>query len=200
VSDPEAAALLALEAGEVVALPTDTVYGLAVDPRRSGATDLVFVLKRRPETLELPVLVADLDQAESLAGPHGLSPLARHLAARFWPGRLTLVVPRRPAIGWDLGGDSATIGLRCPDHPLVRRLCQQIGPLATTSANRHGQPPLTTAAALVEEFGSALAVVVDGGLCDGLPSTVVDTTGDRLRCIREGAVAWSDIEAAVASR
>jgi L-threonylcarbamoyladenylate synthase len=190
-------AATALLAGAVVAIPTDTVYGLAVDPRRSGATDLVFALKHRPATLELPVLVADLAQADALAGPDGLSATARRLADRFWPGSLTMVVRRRPAVEWALGGDGRTIGLRYPAHSVVQRLCRSVGALATTSANRHGQPPITTAAALAEEFGGGIAVVVDGGTCAGAPSTVIDLTGDAPRCLREGAVPWSAIEAAL---
>lgn len=187
-------ALAALRGGAVVAIPTDTVYGLAVDPRCGGATDLLFALKNRPVTLELPVLVADIAQAEALAGHEGLSPLARRLVRRFWPGSLTVVVERGPDIGWELGGEGSTIGLRCPAHPIVDRLCRQIGPLATTSANRHGEPPITTADGLSRAFGDSLGAVIDGGVCDGIPSTVVDVTGDVPRCLREGAVPWAEVE------
>ena len=190
----------ALEAGGIVAIPTDTVYGLACDPRYPGATDALFALKNRPSTLELPVLVADVGQADALAGPDGLPALARRLAGAFWPGSLTIVVPRREGVDWDLGGDGRTIGLRCPAHPFVRRLCERVGPLATTSANRHGQPPITTAVALAREFGDAVAAVVDGGVCDALPSTVVAVSGAELRCLRVGAVAWDEIEKAAAPR
>ena len=187
-------AVAALGAGAVIGIPTDTVYGLAVDPRVGGATDAVFVLKQRSVTLELPVLVADVDQADALAGPDGLSGLARRLAERFWPGPLTIVVERGNRLDWEIGGDGRTIGLRCPAHPLARALCSMVGPLATTSANRHGEPPLTTASAVAEGFGHAVAVVVDGGVCDGTPSTVVDVAGGALRLIRQGALSWSEIE------
>jgi L-threonylcarbamoyladenylate synthase len=187
-------AVAALRAGFVVAIPTDTVYGLAVDPRWRGATDLLFALKRRPVTLELPVLVADTAQAEALAGPHGLSPVARRLVHRFWPGSLTVVVERRPGVDWELGGDGGTIGLRCPAHAIVRHLGRRIGPLATTSANRHGEASITTADGLSRTFGDSLGAVIDGGVCDGLPSTVVDVTADVPRCLREGVVPWTDIE------
>ncbi|HVC69731.1 MAG TPA: L-threonylcarbamoyladenylate synthase [Acidimicrobiales bacterium] len=193
-------AVEALLAGAVVGIPTDTVYGLAVDPRRGGATDAVFALKRRPARLELPVLVAGVEQAADLAGPGGLPGLARRLAERFWPGALTIVVARRSGLDWDLGGDGRTIGLRCPAHPVARRLCEEVGPLATTSANRHGAPAMTTAAQLSREFGHAVAVVVDGGLCDGTPSTVVDVTGETVRSIRDGAVPWNDVVEAAGGR
>jgi L-threonylcarbamoyladenylate synthase len=193
-------AVTALATGGIVAIPTDTVYGLACDPRCPGATDALFALKDRPSTLELPVLVADVGQAEALAGPHGLPSVARRLAGAFWPGSLTIVVPRRQGVDWDLGGDGRTIGLRCPAHPFARRLCERVGPLATTSANRHGQPPITTAVTLVAEFGVAVAAVIDGGVCDALPSTVVAVSGAELRCLRVGAVAWDEIEKSAASR
>jgi len=181
-----------LATGAVVAVPTDTVYGLAVDPTRSGATSALFELKGRPTAVELPVLVSGMDQAEVLAGPDGLGPVGRLLAAHFWPGGLTLVVPRRRGIDWDLGGDGTTIGLRCPDHDLVRGLCATVGPLAATSANRHGMPPLVTADAVCDEFGPELTVL-DGGRCDGSPSTVVVVDGGEVRCLRAGAVAIEDV-------
>ncbi len=197
--DPDLdAAAAALEAGEIVALPTDTVYGLAVDPSRPGATASVFALKGRPLELELPVLVADMDQADALAGPDGLSARARALAVRYWPGPLTIVVPRRAGIDWALGGHDTTIGLRCPSHDLARRLCGRVGPLATTSANRHGAPPMHSAAEVMAEFGKAVTVV-DGVSGGGVPSTVVDVTGAQLRVLRAGAVTLEDLAAGDAS-
>jgi tRNA threonylcarbamoyl adenosine modification protein (Sua5/YciO/YrdC/YwlC family) len=192
-----AAAAGALRAGAVVGIPTDTVYGLAADPSVPGATAALFALKGRPEHVELPVLVADVAQAEELAGPSGLGPAARLLAERFWPGALTVVVGRRPGVTWELGGTGGTIGLRCPASEPARSLCTEVGPLATTSANRHGEPPLVTAAELVAAFGPEL-VVVDGGRCAGAPSTVVDVTGWPARCLRPGAVRFAEVEAALA--
>jgi L-threonylcarbamoyladenylate synthase len=194
VSEPLDAAAAALRAGDVVAIPTDTVYGLAVDPTRPGATEALFALKDRPETLDLPVLVGTMEQAEALAGPDGLSPVARRLAHVFWPGALTIVVARRRHLGWVLGADRDSIGLRLPDHAVARALCDEVGPLATTSANLHGDPPCTDAEAVRRVFGSKV-VVVDGGECTGAPSTVVSAL-ETLRCLREGAVAWADVEGA----
>lgn len=185
-------AVSALAAGQVVAIPTDTVYGLAVLPGVLGASSALFAAKGRPRHLELPVLVADEEQADQLAGPSGLPETARRLARAFWPGPLTLVVMRRPGLDWDLGGDVTTVGVRCPDHALARELCHRVGPLATTSANRHGEPPLATASAVRGEFGSAM-VVVDGGRCDGMPSTVVDLTADPVRCLRAGSIDWESV-------
>ncbi len=140
--------------------------------------------------------MADLDDADALAGPSGLTPAGRRLASRWWPGPLTIVVARRAGMSWELGGTGDTIGLRCPAHELARALCRAVGPLATTSANRHGQPPLTTAAELVTAFGPEL-LVVDGGRCDGVPSTVVDVSAEPVRCLRQGGVPWPDVVAVV---
>ncbi len=187
-------AVAALRAGAVVAIPTDTVYGLAVDPTRPGATDALFGLKDRPESLDLPVLVGSFDQADALAGTAGLSPAARRLAHTFWPGALTVVVPRRAGLDWALGASVHTIGLRLPDHATARALCDEVGALATTSANLHGEAPCTEAVAVERLFGSRV-VVIDGGRCAGEPSTVVSVLEDTPRCLREGAVPWADVAA-----
>jgi tRNA threonylcarbamoyl adenosine modification protein (Sua5/YciO/YrdC/YwlC family) len=174
----------------VVAIPTDTVYGIAADASRPGATAALFEAKRRPTDRRLPVLVDGLRQATQLAD---VDDRARTLAERFWPGGLTLVLRRRPALGSDLGEDDGTIGVRCPDHRVPRQLCADVGPLATTSANLHGEPTPVTAEEVRALFGDAVAVVVDGGRCEGAPSTVVDCTGPELVLLREGRVAWSDV-------
>lgn len=194
VEDPGAldAVVAALGAGAVVAIPTDTVYGLAVDPAQPGASDRLFAAKERPRAVELPVLVSDDAQARSLAGD--LDPGAVRLMARWWPGPLTVVVARRPGLTLDLGDNPATIGVRCPDHGFVRAVCSRFGPIATTSANRHGGSPLTEAAGVVAELGDSVALVVDGGTCDRPPSTVVDVTGAQVRVLREGAVPSTMIE------
>ena len=194
-SEAVARAVEVLTAGLPIALPTDTVYGLAVDPFLPGASDRVFELKRRPRDENLPVLVASTDQALGLATAVPSSALV--LMARFWPGALTIVLPARPGLGADLGDDDATIGVRCPDHPVPLALCRAVGPLATTSANVHGQPTLTTAAEVAEVFADALPVVLDGGTCTGSPSTVVDCTGFEPRLLREGRVPWSAVLSAL---
>jgi tRNA threonylcarbamoyl adenosine modification protein (Sua5/YciO/YrdC/YwlC family) len=192
-------AVAALRAGAVVAIPTDTVYGLAVDPTRRGATDALFALKNRPPSLDLPVLVGTIGQAEELSGQDRLPTMARRLADRFWPGALTLVVPRRHGLAWALGARTETIGLRLPDHAVARRLCVEVGALATTSANVHGEAPCTDAGAVGRVFGSRV-LVVDGGRCDGAPSTVVSVLDGVPQCLREGAVAWADVLAAAEDR
>ena len=165
----------ALQAGEVVAVPTDTVYGLVTTLEHAAR---LFEAKQRPADVDLPVLCADREQAQSLAA----EPLPD--LAEQWPGALTLVVRRAPALTAELGTHRETVGVRVPDHDVPRELARRVGPLASTSANRHGEPPCTTAAAVQEQLGDAAALVVDGGTCDGKPSTVVDCTGPELRVLR----------------
>ncbi len=194
--DGVADVVAALRRGAVVGVPTDTVYGLAVDPSVPGSTDALFVVKRRPEGLDLPVLVATMEQFEALLGPGPGSTLARRLARALWPGACTIVVTRRPGLDWALGAGVQTIGVRCPAHDVVRHLCADVGPLATTSANLHGEPPCTEAAAVAGLFEGQIAAVLDGGRCDGAPSTVVDVTSGEPTCLRQGALAWADVTAA----
>jgi tRNA threonylcarbamoyl adenosine modification protein (Sua5/YciO/YrdC/YwlC family) len=190
VADPDAldAAERALRAGQLVGIPTDTVYGLAADAFRTGAADRLFTAKRRPRDVDLPVLVAGPEQARQLAT--GIPDVAFRLMDRFWPGALTLVLPRDPDVVADLGDDEATIGLRSPDHEVARELCRRVGPLATTSANLHGEPTATTAAEVAALFGPAVPIVLDGGTCAGSPSTVVDCTGETPKLLREGRIPW----------
>lgn len=162
----------ALRAGEVVAIPTDTVYGLVTT---LAAAARLFEAKQRPADVDLPVLCADREQAQSLAA----DPLP-DLAAQ-WPGALTLVVRRVPMLTANLGAHVDTVGLRVPDHPVPRELARRVGPLASTSANRHGEPPCTTADELRVVFD---VLVVDGGVCEGTPSTVIDCTGPEPRVLR----------------
>ncbi len=154
--DPPPAAAIAmavdaLSGGDIIAMPTDTVYGLAADPFHTGAADRLFRLKGRPRHVELPVLVASEEQALSLCT--AVPPEARRLMERYWPGPLTLVLPRRPDLDADLGEEDVTIGIRCPAHPVPLAICAEVGPIATTSANRHGEPVITTAEGVAKAFG-----------------------------------------------
>jgi L-threonylcarbamoyladenylate synthase len=186
-------AVKALSGGDIIGVPTDTVYGLAADPFHTGASDRLFRLKGRPRSVELPVLVGSEEQALALCTAVPAS--ARRLMRRYWPGPLTLVLPRRPDLEADLGEEDATIGIRCPAHPVPLAICQQIGPIATTSANRHKEPALTTAKDVSESLGTELVLVLDAGICDGLPSTVVDCTGEAPKVLREGRLSGEEIAA-----
>ena len=181
----------ALTAGDIVGVPTDTVYGLAADPFHTGASDRLFALKRRPRSVELPVLVASEEEALTLT--IAFPAAARRLMASYWPGALTLVLPRRPDLNADLGDDDATVGLRCPGHPVPLALCNAVGPLATTSANRHGDQPATTASELASAFGAGVALILDAGVCNRTASTVVDCTGQEPRLLREGQLPWAEL-------
>jgi L-threonylcarbamoyladenylate synthase len=173
--------LATLRRGGVVAVPTDTVYGLAAVPSDARAMSRLFALKARMDTKAIAVLVADIDQARAL------TTVTLDRFGRWWPGALTVVVPRREGVDLHLGGDDATVGVRCPDSVFVRRLAQELGPLAATSANLAGEPPLTTAGAVAAAFPE-LTLVVDGGRLEGSASTVVDATVEPPRVLREGAL------------
>ena len=192
-----AAAVQALRDGDVIGVPTDTVYGLAADPWHSGAADRLFVVKGRPRRVELPVLVASVAQALDLAT--SVPDCARRLMARFWPGALTIVLPRREDVTADLGDEDETIGLRCPDHPVPLAVCRVLGPIATTSANRHGSAPVTTASAVAATL-PGVALVLDAGPCDRPASTVVDATGEVPKLLRAGSIPWPDIVSVASSQ
>jgi len=169
--DVETAAA-ALRAGLLIGMPTETVYGLAANALDAQAVLRIFAAKGRPSFDPLIVHVADPDQVWEVAEP---SPRARRLAERFWPGPLTLVLPRRACIPDVVTSGLDTVGVRCPDHPLARALIRATGrPLAAPSANRFGRISPTTAAHVVEQLGAAVAGVLDGGPCRvGVESTVL---------------------------
>lgn len=186
----EAAAIVT--AGGLVAYPTDTFYGLAADARQAAAVARLFAVKGRHGEMAIPLIAADQAQAE-MAGEMG--PLARSLARRFWPGPLTIVIAARPGLPPALLAGGRTVAVRVPDHGVAVRLAAAVGhPVTSTSANRSGEPPPTTAAAVVRALGDCIDAVLDGGACrGGVPSTIVDATGDAPRLVREGAVSWDRI-------
>jgi L-threonylcarbamoyladenylate synthase len=186
----------ALRAGLAVVVPTDTVYGISVDPFRPGASERLFAAKGRPRHVQLPVLVAGAEQADELAE---VGDGARALMARFWPGALTIVLTRRAGPALDLGDDGSTVGVRCPDHEVARRLCAEVGPLATTSANRHGGATPATATEVADLLGDAVALVLDAGPCRGAPSTVVDCTSRDVRLLRAGGLPMESVVAELRS-
>jgi L-threonylcarbamoyladenylate synthase len=185
-ADALAAAVAALDRGEIVVIPTDTVYGLAARPDVTGATDRVFEAKRRPRDLTLPVLAPELLQAEAVAR---FDERARRLAERFWPGALTLVLPRGEASSrWNLGGDRQTVGVRIPAHDVALALLWTTGPLATTSANPSGHPTPPDCEGVRAALGDAVAVYLCAGMLTPVPSTIVDLSGAEPRIMRAGAV------------
>ena len=177
-------ALAALKRGDVIAVATDTVYGLACDPADGAAVERVFAIKRRPAGLELILLAGG---AGDLDGLVAWNPAARRLASAFWPGPLSLVLPvgeHRLAV--PRHGD--TISVRVPDHVLLRELLSRSGPLASTSANRHGDPPATSLESLRREFGAEIGAVLAGGRPRGIASTIIDCSVTPPRVLRDGPI------------
>jgi L-threonylcarbamoyladenylate synthase len=189
-----AAAADVLRAGGIVALPTDTVYGIAVALDTPGGVEALFAAKQRPPDKGIMLLLDDASQAPAI-GQWPASAAA--LAEAFWPGGLTVVVPQRPDVPLPaaLTGGARTIGLRVPDHDAPRALAAAVGPIPTTSANVSGIPEARDAAGIVEQLGDVVALVLDGGPAQGGPaSTVVDCTVEPPRILRVGAVPVADVE------
>jgi L-threonylcarbamoyladenylate synthase len=188
-------AITLIKAGEVIAFPTETVYGLAADATNDAAIKKIFALKQRDESVPLQVMVSGLDVAHQIAT---FSQEANILARDFWPGPLTLVLPRRedarvsavPSAGKD------TIGLRIPMHTVSLELLQQLGmPIATTSANLSGGEDAVNAAQVAEVFGGGVALILDAGEAEhGKASSVVDTSGEELLLLREGVLSKAVLE------
>ncbi len=177
-----------LRSGAIVAIPTDTVYGIAADLALPDAIERLFAAKRRPPEKAVAVLLADAEQAATLGN---LGPAATALARRFWPGGLTLVLPVRPGVRLPLvlAAGAPTIGVRVPDHPCPRALAAALGPIPTTSANLSGEPDARDAREVAVLLGDAIALVVDGGPIQGGPaSTVVDCSVAHPEIRRAGAI------------
>lgn len=185
--DPIPDVAASVRRGELVVFPTDTVYGIAARPDEPRATARLFEAKGRPRDLELPVLTATEDAARTVAV---FDDRADRLAAAWWPGGVTLVLPRTAlSQGWDLGGDRDTVGVRVPHHPLALAVLAATGPLAVTSANRSGEPPATDADALERTFGDAVTVYLcQEAPLEGAASTVVDLAHGPARLLRAGVV------------
>jgi len=187
-----------LRAGGIVALPTDTVYGIGVALDAPRGIDRLFEAKQRPPDRAIMLLLDTPDQARSVSA---WPPAAAALAGAFWPGGLTIVVDQRPGANLprELTGGLPTIGLRMPDHACPRALAAAIGPLPVTSANLSGRPPAADAAEIAEQLGDAVDCIIDGGPAHGGPaSTVVDCTVDPVRILRVGAVAEASVRAVLA--
>jgi len=181
------AAVTALQAGQLVVLPTDTVYGIAADAFSPTAVAALLAAKGRGRDMPVPVLVGAWRTLDGLVDE--LGPLARRMVEAFWPGPLTLVVRAAPSLAWDLGETRGTVAVRMPEHPVALDVLTQTGPLAVSSANRSGQPPAVDAADAERQLGGAVSVYLDAGPAgEPVPSTIVDLTGDRARVLRVGAL------------
>src|SRR4029079_16124313 len=196
-ADGRAMAIEALRAGRIVALPTDTVYGIAVALDTPAGIEALVAAKARPPDRAIMLLLADAAQAPAIGQ---WPPAAGALAGAFSPGGLTVVVPQRDDVTLPpiLTAGARTIGLRVPDHDAPRALAAAVGPIPTTSRNRSGAPEPADAASIVDQLGGAVAVVLDGGPAHGgPPSTVVDCPTDPPRILRQGAIAREDVERAL---
>ncbi|HEX5014097.1 MAG TPA: L-threonylcarbamoyladenylate synthase [Candidatus Limnocylindrales bacterium] len=190
-----AAAARVLRDGGVVALPTDTVYGIAVALGTAGGIDRLFEAKRRPADRAIMLLLDDAEQAAAVAA---WPPSARALTEAFWPGGLTVIVDQRPGANLppELTAGRATVGLRVPNHDCPRALAAAVGPLPVTSANLSGLPPARDAAEIATQLGDAVDCIVDGGPAGGGPaSTVVDCTVEPARIVRAGDVSIEAVTA-----
>lgn len=190
------AAGAAVRRGEIVVLPTDTVYGIGCDAFDANAVASVLAAKGRGRDMPPPVLIPTARTAQGLATQ--VPDYAQRLMERFWPGPLTLVLKAQTSLHWDLGETNGTVALRVPDHELALELLGDIGPMAVTSANTTGDPAARTADEAVAMLGESVGVYLDGGPAgEGQPSTIIDCTGETPVTLRLGALSQADIDAAL---
>lgn len=188
------AAVRAVERGEAVVFPTDTLYGIGCDAFRPEAVEAILAAKGRGREMPPPVLIPSAGTVDGIA--RDVPDHVRALMDAFWPGPLTIILNAHPSLSWDLGDTGGTVALRVPEHPVALALLLRTGPMAVTSANRTGGPAATTVEGAEWQLGSAVSVYLDGGETPiGLPSTIVVGTGDRIRIVREGALHRDELEA-----
>lgn len=187
------AAAEAVRCGEVVVLPTDTVYGVGVDAFASDAVAAVLEAKGRGREMPMPVLVPNPQTVDGLAA--NVPAYARDLIGAFWPGPLTLVLQSQSSLMWDLGETNGTVALRMPRNDIALKLLDEVGPMAVTSANVSGQPPAQTILDAATQLGSAVRIYLDAGPSDGgLASTILDCTREFPFILRAGAVTADQIQ------
>ncbi|KQY54502.1 MULTISPECIES: L-threonylcarbamoyladenylate synthase [unclassified Nocardioides] len=181
------AATLAVRRGELVVFPTDTVYGLAADAFDADSVTALLAAKGRGREMPPPVLVSAATTLDALTT--GVAPWARALVDAFWPGPLTLVCTEQGSLKWDLGDTRGTVAVRMPDEPIALAILERTGPLAVSSANLTGRPAALDADQAEEMLGESVDVIVDGGPSrGGVPSTIVDVTGEQPRLLRAGGI------------
>jgi tRNA threonylcarbamoyl adenosine modification protein (Sua5/YciO/YrdC/YwlC family) len=191
-----AAAARTVSSGQLVVLPTDTVYGVGVDAFDSTAVADLLAAKGRGRDMPLPVLVGSWDTIEGLVSD--VSERMRELIEAFWPGGLTLVVQHAPSLSWDLGDARGTVAVRMPLHPVALELLAVTGPMAVSSANVSGRPPALTVDDAREQLAESVEVYLDGGpVMVGVASTIVDITAEIPRVLRAGAVSVDALRAVV---
>ena len=190
------AASLAIQRGQLVVLPTDTVYGVAADAFDPAAVKALLQAKGRGREMPPPVLVSTATTIDALA--INVPGWARTLVEEFWPGPLTLVCHQQSSLQWDLGDTRGTVAIRMPDHEVAREILERTGPLAVSSANTTGRPAATDADEAERMLGEDVAVIVDAGRSPGgEASSIVDVTGTRGRLLRRGALSLEQLNAAL---
>jgi L-threonylcarbamoyladenylate synthase len=184
-----------LKHGGIVAFPTDTVYGLAALPTLEDSIESLYIIKGRSHVKAIAILMSHYSELDQVAKQ--ISPLTEALAKNFWPGPLTLIVPRRARLPKNLS-ETNTIGVRVPDHPVTLRLLQMTGPLAVTSANLSGEANARTAREVLKQLDGRFHLLIDGGETPGgVPSTVVDCTGRVPEVLRTGPISEAQIKSIV---
>jgi L-threonylcarbamoyladenylate synthase len=184
-----------LSGGGLVVFPTDTVYGLGAMAFDANAVSKIYMAKGRGQEKAIPILVSDVDQIHRVSS--GVSDYAVTLGKKFWPGPLTIVVPRHPTIP-DVVSPLKTVGVRIPNLNVARELLRLTGPLAVTSANISGQTSPSTAKGVHAQLTGRIPLILDGGVTPGgIPSTVVDCTGEAPEILREGPISFEEIMAAI---
>jgi len=190
------AAAQAARTGNLVVMPTDTVYGIGADAFNAAAVRALLAAKGRGPDMPVPVLVGSWTTIDGLVT--SVPTVARTLIEAFWPGGLSLVVEHAPSLSWDLGDVKGTVMVRMPLHPVALDLLRLVGPMAVSSANRSGQPPATSAEAAVAQLGDDVPIYLDGGESPiGVASTVVDLTAEVPRVLRQGAVSIDRLRAVI---
>lgn len=180
-----------IQAGGVVAFPTDTVYGIGVSAFNRKAIEKIYDVKGRSHLKAIPILVGDVKDIAQITPPIPL--YIQHIIDNFWPGALTLVLPLLPELPGNLS-PWPTVGLRLPDHEQVQRLLRETGPLAATSANLSGEPSSQTADDVLQELEGRIDLILDGGpVPGGQASTVLDCSGEKLKILREGPISLAAI-------
>lgn len=192
----------AIGRGDLVVLPTDTVYGVAADAFNPAAVQKLLDAKGRTRQSPPPVLIPGIPTLDALA--ENVPDEVRHLVQAYWPGGLTVILPAQSSLVWDLGETRGTVALRMPANRIALELLSETGPLAVSSANRTNQPAATTAAEAEAMLGDAVSVYLDGGPGGVIASTIVDATAlslpdGKLRIVREGAIPTADLHAVVAA-
>ena len=192
---PQARAVL--NKGGLVAFPTDTVYGVGTLVFDGPAVESIYRAKDRPIEKAIPVLIGDAEDMEKVG--MNIPETAYRLAARFWPGPLTVVIPKKPTLPESVSA-TATVGVRVPDHEVARTLLRAAGPMAVTSANISGQPSPSTAEEVFAQLGGRIDLIIDGGKTPGgVPSTVIDCTENDLKILRAGPISLEAIRAKLSS-